>query len=152
MTDAGKHWCTLYPTSKSVEDLVEPFRRRVRRFLAELAARGCTVDVNATLRPAERAWLMHYAWRIARLGLEPEYAPTRPDIQIRWTKEGAEEMVAAYGLAYRPSLTSRHIDGLAIDLDIDGWTGTLSDLYALGATFGVHKLVRDPPHWSVDGA
>ena len=52
------------------------------------------------------------------------------------------------------------------------WTGTLSikdakgkvhaigaprngntnrTLHAVGATYGVHKLATDPPHWSIDG-
>jgi hypothetical protein len=25
------------------------------------------------------------------------------------------------------------------------------ELHAVGATYGVHKLVSDPPHWSHDG-
>ena len=26
-----------------------------------------------------------------------------------------------------------------------------SDLYPVGASYGVHKLESDPPHWSADG-
>jgi len=60
-------------------------------------------------------------------------------------------MVAGYGIAYRPALTSRHIQGRAIDMRITGWKGTEQELYARGASFGVRKLIKDPPHWSDDG-
>lgn len=150
--NAGTAWVSMYPTSRSVDDLVEPFRRSVRRFLAELDARGCTVRIAATLRPPERAWLMHVAWLVAHGELAPGNAPEHePRIPIVWSVAGAKEMVAAYDLAHRPSLTSRHIQGRAIDMKITGWTGTAAELYALGATFGVRKLVSDPPHWSDDG-
>lgn len=148
VTPAGVTWCDRYPTSRSVTDLAEPFRGNVVRFLAELASRGCTVHIAATRRPAERAYLMRGAWDVAH-GAEPP-AP-RADIPITWTLDGARAMVARYGLAYRPSLTSRHIDGRAVDMSIAGWTGTSDELYALGASFGVRKLVSDPPHWSDDG-
>ena len=80
-------------------------------------------------------------------------------------------MADAYGIDYPPALTSRHTRGRAIDMSIS-WNGTLSinnrdddpidivsaprngrntDLHMVGATYGVYKLVRDPPHWSDDG-
>jgi hypothetical protein len=80
-------------------------------------------------------------------------------------------MVDLFGIAFQPSLTSRHIEGRAIDMTI-GWAGTIQlrdktgklralgaprsgdankDLHAIGATWGVRKLVSDPPHWSDDG-
>jgi hypothetical protein len=152
MTPAGRAWVAQYPGSKSVEDLVEPFRRSVRRFLAELGARGCRVKISATRRPAERAWLMHVAWRIAEGEIAAEQAPAHdPPIPILWTLEGAREMVAAYKLVHRPSLTSRHIQGRAIDMSVSGWSGTGEELFELGAAFGVRKLRSDPPHWSDDG-
>jgi hypothetical protein len=150
---AGHALCDLYPTSRSLTDLAEPFQSSVRKFLAALTARGCSFTISATYRPAERAALMHYAWRIAKEGLLPSQAPAQiGDVQIDWTVAGAEEMAAAYQLAVEPNLHSRHIDRLAIDMTIKGWPhGKQQDLYDLGAGYGVHKLVRDPPHWSSDG-
>lgn len=151
-TPAGRAWVDRFPTSRSVEDLAEPFRTSVRTFLAELAVRGCSVRISATLRPAERAWLMHWAWRVAAGEVAASAIPTHdPPIPIVWTKLGAREMVQAYGLAYKPSLTSRHIQGLAVDMTISGWSGTPAELHALGRSHGVIKLVSDPPHWSSDG-
>lgn len=150
MTPAGIAWCGRYPTSRSVADLAEPFCSGVISFLAELGSRGCTVSIAATRRPPERAWLMRYAWDIAH-GLDPAAVPRRAGIDILWTLDGARAMVAGYRLAYRPSLTSRHIDGRAIDMSITGWSGTEDELYDLGALHGVIKLRSDPPHWSDDG-
>ena len=80
-------------------------------------------------------------------------------------------MVHGYDIAHRPSLTSLHIFGKAIDMDI-AWDGKLAmrrrngasktiaslprsglnhELWAVGATFGVLKLPSDPPHWSSTG-
>jgi hypothetical protein len=81
-------------------------------------------------------------------------------------------MVNGYGLVYQPSLTSIHITAEAIDMTIT-WSGNLAitnghgqtvlinttprtgagntQLHQVGATYGVHKLVSDRPHWSSTG-
>jgi hypothetical protein len=86
-------------------------------------------------------------------------------------------MVAGFGLAVppnsinAPALSSNHISGIAIDMGIN-WSGTLKVknrqdkevaipfmpdvnantlLHAVGASYGVRKLVTDAPHWSQDG-
>jgi hypothetical protein len=68
---SGKDWVNKFPTSKSVADLDPTFGANVSKFLAALAAAGASVAINATYRPKERAYLMHYAFRIARQGLSP---------------------------------------------------------------------------------
>lgn len=183
MPVSGKDWVNKFPTSRSVDDLDPPFRTNVERFLAALAAAGATVRISATYRPKERAYLMHYAFRIAREGLSPVGIPTRVNIDIEWAHKGAdgkvdlvasrnaaEEMVVAYGIAYRPALRSNHTARLAIDMTIS-WAGNLkildasnktvtigsprsgqnSALIQVGATYKVIKLISDPPHWSFNG-
>lgn len=100
-------------------------------------------------------------------------------IDIDWThggdaqaaKAAAAAMVAGYGIVYPAVLVSRHTERRAIDMTIT-WTGILQakdahgqihgipvthtnssnpGLIALGATYGVIKLVSDAPHWSDDG-
>lgn len=93
------------------------------------------------------------------------------------SKAGALEMVDGFGLAVpprsvnAPALTSNHITGQAVDMNIT-WTGTLNvkdksgttaaipfmadvnantALHAVGASYGVLKLVTDAPHWSFNG-
>ena len=81
-------------------------------------------------------------------------------------------MVDLFEMDYMASLTSNHIKGLAIDMKFS-WKGTLKIkkkdgtvveikttpcngadnklMHAVGASYGVIKLVGDAPHWSVDG-
>lgn len=99
--------------------------------------------------------------------------PEQDKVNIDWTHKGnhdaavaaAVDMVNGYHIVYRPALTSRHIQRRAIDMTITGiinksmknFAGvqtlitSQSILYEVGATYGVHKLVTDPPHWSDDG-
>lgn len=150
---AGRAWCERFPTERTTAGLVLPFRRYVQNFITHLERRcGCTVEINATRRPEQRAWLMHHAWRITREGLDPAEVPARDDIAIAWTREGAAEMVEVYGLVARPSLTSRHITGQAIDMEVHGWTRGRPALERLGKAYGVVPLgASDPVHWSTDG-
>lgn len=181
---SGPAWVSKFPTSRSLDTLIDPFRSNVRRFLAALERAGAAVAVADTLRPPERAYLMHFAFAIAREGLSPAKVPARDGVDIEWvhpaspgvssakaSKAAAEAMVAGYGVVFRPALNSRHTEGRAIDLSI-AWLGDLvidkadgesitvtsaprtggnSSLQAVGASYGVIKLVSDPPHWSVDG-
>jgi peptidoglycan hydrolase-like protein with peptidoglycan-binding domain len=167
-----------FPSSASVSDLASPFREHVMAFLAALKAAGASLSVAATRRNATRATLMHESWQVADGSLAPADVPPIPGVPIRWdhgdpetSRAAAQDMVDLFGIAYEPSLTSRHIQGRAIDMTI-GWTGTLRikdkaghthaigaprtgdanrDLHAVGASYGVIKLLSDPPHWSDDG-
>jgi hypothetical protein len=87
------------------------------------------------------------------------------------TNAAAAAMVRAYGIVFAPAIASRHTEGLAIDFTVT-WNGDLTikdarqspieitstprnggnlDLHKVGASYGVIKLVTDPPHWSSDG-
>jgi hypothetical protein len=87
------------------------------------------------------------------------------------SKAAALAMVNGYGMVFIAALTSRHTEKRAVDMTIS-WAGTLkiknkngetvsisttprdgmnTDLHAVGATYGVVKLLSDPPHWSDDG-
>lgn len=179
---SGAQWCERYPTDKTLGGLIEPFRAHVAKFISLLQRAGVSVRINATRRPYERAWLMRCAWDIDQEGMDPLAIPMMPPLRsepvIQWwhgnlpaSRAGASAMVKGYSLVVRPSLTSRHIDGRAIDLSIH-WLGAVvvkdgdkilavldsskgtennPDLHALGALLGVRKLLSDPPHWSEDG-
>ncbi|MBN8812700.1 MULTISPECIES: hypothetical protein [unclassified Sphingomonas] len=179
---AGAEWWNAnqarYPNSAAVADLVQPFRDNVAAFLKALKDAGASVTISATRRNALRAQLMHYSWRVAKGLVAPNKVPVLPGLDIRWdhgdlarSKAGAQAMCDLFQIAFEPSLTSRHIEGRAIDMTI-GWNGTIKvrdkqgkpreiaaprsgdtnpDLHRVGATYGVIKLVSDPPHWSDDG-
>lgn len=171
---SGPAWCERWPTDRTTAGLVQPFRSAVQRFITALEAAGCTVRISATRRPSERAYLMRGAWDIVHGLTRPELVPAREGVPIQWVHptheasvEAARQMVERYELAHRPSLNSRHIDGRAIDMRIEiprrvtvrSATGALvelrpgatTELWSLGATYGVIKLPSDPPHWSDDG-
>lgn len=183
---SGVYWVSQFPTSRSIDSLVTPFRSNVVRFVGALQKASASVSIAATRRPPERAYLMHYAWRIVNEGLSPEAVPPYPGVDIQWghtdsrgkvdlaaSRAAAQEMVSAYALKYKPSLTSNHINGTAIDMTIawlgnlvirDGGSGAVKtimssprtgadnhDLWTVGASYGVIKLISDPPHWSNDG-
>ncbi|WP_218000386.1 peptidoglycan-binding domain-containing protein [Sphingomonas soli] len=167
-----------YPNSEKLADLASPFRERAIEFVDALKAAGAKVIVSATRRNRTRAHLMHYSWRVSRGEIAPRDVPAIAGLAIRWdhgdparSKKGAQEMSDLFGLAYQPSLTSNHIDGRAVDMTIS-WTGTIeikdkagkkrslaaprtgdanTELHKVGATYGVLKLLSDPPHWSDNG-
>jgi peptidoglycan hydrolase-like protein with peptidoglycan-binding domain len=177
---SGAHWVTYFPTSRSVNDLAQPFRDRVAAFQKALVEAGAQTVISATYRPPERAYLMHYAARIDRREIAAEAVPTFSGVPINWvhytraaSQLAAAEMVDAYGLGGNPvALRSRHTERQAIDWNVT-WKGPInvkdgngrvvavgapndssrnSTLFAIGSSYGVYKLDGDPPHWSVDGA
>lgn len=174
-------WCARYPGSAALEDLAEPFRSRASAFLAAIdAGVGHTAhQLTATWRPAERAYLMHWACMIAKSGQDPAGVPAMFGVPIDWTaggdilaaRAGAAEMIKGYGITFPAALISRHTQRRAMDVRItipprpvelyrfrdpkgQVWMfggEDLPSLYKFGATFGVIKLQTDPPHWSDDG-
>lgn len=173
---SGVNWCKKFPGSKSDDDLAEPFRASVKAFLAALHTAGAHVVINATLRPPERAYLMHFAWEIARKHMPPSKVPPKAGVDILWDHPGAvqaaEDMVEGYGMRAEAVLDGNHMKGLAIDMEVT-WSGSIKvldahgtsrtltsprsnanpTLQAIGLTYGVHKLnvAVDEPHWSADG-
>ena len=169
---SGAQWVSRFPTSASVSDLAEPFQRNVVSFFEAIAAAGGATRVSATYRPPERAYLMHYASSLSKGAVSAESIPTMAGVNIEWVHPTAAEsssaasaMADGYGIVYPPALVSNHSRRTAIDVTITGMIGrtilnaagtrvtinSLSDLNAVGASYGVIKLVSDPPHWSEDG-
>jgi SH3-like domain-containing protein len=67
-TLSGAGWVAKFPTSTSTTDLVDPFKTNASSFIAALQSAGATVSIGATLRPKQRAYLMHWSFRIAKQG------------------------------------------------------------------------------------
>lgn len=154
MALSGISWVSKFPTSRDVEDLLPPFRDNVKRFLAALSDAGCSVTISATYRPRERAYLMHYAYRIAREGLSPVGVPSLSGVDIQWdhrktngqldltaSRNAAEDMVLGYGIAFKPALNSQHTRKLAIDMTIT-WSGTIKIKNASGQVVTISTTPR----------
>jgi len=167
-----------YPNSAKLADLASPFREKAMQFIAALQAAGAQVSVTSTRRNAIRAYLMHYCGTIASGTDAPAAVPAKAGCPIVWdhgnlasSKAAAQEMYQLFGIKFPASLTSLHIQGEAVDMTIS-WSGILNiadangvkhalgaprsgetnaGLHAVGATYGVHKLLSDAPHWSSTG-
>lgn len=171
---SGAAWCAQFHESRSLDDLGPTFAPKAKAFIAALTI-FLRVTINATYRPVERAYLMHWSWMIARLRFDPADVPPMAGVDIEWNHddavEAAEDMVKTYGIVYEPALASRHTQRLAMDLSIS-WEGNLdvidnngvrhfvntsprdgtnAVLAQIGQTFGVIKNHKDRPHWSIDG-
>lgn len=183
---SGRYWVTWIdryaPNSMNEDDLDAMFRDKAKEFIAALKAAHATVKVRHTRRTEQASYLWHWAWKIAKRRCAPKdakpYSKSPPIPNIQWDHgnlaksiKGAQEMVDGFNLVHEPSLNSRHIPGLAIDMNIT-WTGTIkvrkkdgsnasipyminvnanTALHDVGESYGVKKLKTDKPHWSIDG-
>lgn len=169
---SGPEWVDRFPTSRSIFDLKPPFQEKMAAFFNALTAAHANVKISATLRPPERAYLMHWSFKIAQQGQDPQTVPAMAGVNINWwhgdlhsSRAAAQQMVNRYNIAFPPAINSKHSLGLAIDMTVT-WSGVLhikdksgqmreisapKALHEVGKTYGVIKLVSDPPHWSVDG-
>jgi len=167
-----------FPNSNKLADLSPAFRSKLTPFLDALRAAGATVNITAGNRDATRAYLMHHCWQISKGAERASAVPPKPGCNIQWdhgndaqSKRGAREMRDLFGIVFKPSLTSNHIGGDAVDMSVT-WSGTLrvkdangvvhalgsprnggdnAGLHAVGKSYGVKKLVSDRPHWSLTG-
>ena len=158
MTLSGPVWLSKFPNSNHLTDLAEPFRTKATNFVAALQSAGAAVHVTATLRPPQRAYLMHFSFAIAMEGLDPATVPPKHGVDIQWvhrdsagevdlaaSKEAAQEMVSGYGIVFKPALTSRHIEARAVDMDIT-WHGDL----VVTMNDGSHHTISSVPRNGAD--
>lgn len=169
-----------YPNSNAISDLDGSFKSKVTDFQKALKAAGVSIKVSSTLRNEKRAAIMHWAFKVAKGKTKPKDVPKIAGVDINFDHGDdkvsiakAKEMVGPNGfnIKYQPSLTSLHISGKAIDWTL-GWSGDLTiknkkgedvviksspkdgtntELHVVGKTYGVIKLVKDKPHWSING-
>jgi hypothetical protein len=146
---SGVQFVSRFPGSRDTADLADPFRGDVERFLAALQQAGAAVHIQATFRPAKRAYLMHFAFLIAKgqiaadhvpafdPAVVPEDDPNKGPLDIVWvhrdahgnpdlaaSRQVAAQMVTAYGIVFGPAFPTRHSARRAIDMTIT-WAGAL---------------------------
>lgn len=102
---SGKHWVRFFPNSDSIDDLASPFRQKVQAFEQALRTAGANIAVTSTLRPPQRAYLMHYAFKINEGAIASENVPSMLDVDINWVHytnqaslQAAQEMVTTYNI------------------------------------------------------
>ena len=124
--------------SESLDSLEAIFKGHVQLFKAALEAAGAKVDIKATQRHPDRAYLFHWCWLVGLGKIKPSEAKPRLSVPIIWDHgdvkssiAGASEMIKGFGLAVpphsklAPALNSNHIAGKAVDMDIT-WSGTIA--------------------------
>jgi murein DD-endopeptidase MepM/ murein hydrolase activator NlpD len=164
---SGVSWVNKFPTSKSLDDLKEPFKTSAQEFVDALRTAGVTVQINATYRPTERSYLMYYCAAIARGKIDPTAVPAWPGVAIDWSHldasgapdnssaiAAAKAMKQAFAIGSNPvglPGRSNHNKKLAIDMTVAGYVGksvknsdgdpvslkSWDDLVELGDDFGV---------------
>jgi len=125
---SGASWVDRYPPSKRLQDLDSNFGSDVREFIAVLEKGGATVEILATQIPPERAYLIHWAWRITQEGFDPRHVPYMDSVDVRWwhgdlgtSREAAWSMVHGYRieeLDEPPPLVSPYTEGQVVAMRI----------------------------------
>ena len=154
-TLSGPVWIPKFPNSTSLDDLVDPFKSNAKKFIAALTKAGATVSIGSTLRPKQRAYLMHWSFKISA-GYSPEKVPAMTGVDIEWvhrddkgnanlpaSKTAADLMVSGYDIAYEPALVSRHTEGKAIDMDISWITPELTITDGAGKTVTIKTGLKN---------
>ncbi|WP_394781480.1 hypothetical protein [Undibacterium sp.] len=149
---SGSQWVSRFPGSSKVTDLTQPFQSKFSAFQSAIKTAGGTVTVSATLRPPERAYLMHWCWQIVNKGTKPKDIPPMNGVAIEWvhgddakTLSAAKDMVNGYGmqtLKIAPALKSMHTIGEAVDMNVS-WQGDLNIVEKAGTTKKITTTPRD---------
>ncbi len=133
---SGAVWAGRFPGSTSTDTLTPDFKVAVDLFIAAIKSAGGQVKIGNTYRPEQRAYMMHWAHKIFRNGLNPTKVPAMPGVAIEWVHPTRAESVAAAGKMVEefeigdlaantsPALSSLHTLRQAVDMRI-WWTGNL---------------------------
>ncbi len=108
---SGVAWAAKFPISQEDSDFDSDMRSRWKRFTRVLEDGGANVEIIASKTPPERAYLMHWAWRIAKGEIDPRDVPDadpeeqnmEDEVDIQWwhgdlkaAQSAAQEMVDAF--------------------------------------------------------
>ena len=160
---SGPSWAGRFRDSSSVGALSGTFRSHVSAFIAAMRHAGIKVRPIATLRPAERAFLMHYSWLIAHRKLSPLRVPHfhadrhHGPVAICWVHVGAHgadihaSIVAARKLATTLGVVSMHGAPLLTTLRTEGLSIVMSTTWTsrritITDAMGHRVTIRSLPH------
>lgn len=148
---SGPQWARRFQGSRDTRHLSGNFRLAVEEFILAMKDAGMRVVVNATYRPIQRSYLMHWSWRIGKERIEAAAVPALAGVDIEWVHasrsesvRAAKELMSAFDiatLAISPALRSQHNLGLAIDMTIS-WRGTASIRDASGKLVKINTAPR----------
>ena len=161
---SGPSWAGRFPDSRSVGALSGAFRKDVSVFMTAMRHAGITVRTLSTRRPAERAFLMHYSWLVAKRKLSalrvPRFRASKhhKPVSICWVHAGAHganlrasiaaarKLAAALGVASlrsAPLLTSLRTEGLSIAMSTTWKARRITIANAAGHRVTIHSTPHD---------
>lgn len=160
---SGPSWAGRFRDSRSVGALSGPFRRHVSAFIGAMRHARINVRLISTLRPPERAFLMHYSWLIAHRKLSPLRVPHfhadrhHGPVAICWIHVGAHganihaSIVAARKLATALGVASMHGAPLLTTLRTEGLSIMMSTTWTsrkvtVTNAMGHRVTIRSAPH------
>jgi hypothetical protein len=127
-TESSAEWTERYPESADIDDLDDKLSVGTENFINVVEDAGADVEIIRTLVPPERAYLMHWSYRIAKEGFNPDLVPYMEDVDIRWShddpklsRQAAWEMVNSYAISdlkAPPALVSPYTLGQVISMSI----------------------------------
>ncbi len=128
---SGKKWWSInrnkaeYANSTSIDKLDATFRENIKEFRKAITDAGANVSISTTQRSEKRAYILHWAYKIAKGLVTADKVPAKTGVDIMWdhgtntiSKNAALEIITEAQVAYQPSLTSNHIKGKVIDWTI----------------------------------
>src|SRR5882762_886552 len=74
---SAKVWVSLFPGLKTLEALTSPFKELATAFINAMQDAAVNVKISATLRPPQRAFLMHFSFLIAKGQQDPRTVPPK---------------------------------------------------------------------------
>jgi hypothetical protein len=148
LPNSGTQWVPLFASTKSFDELREPFRTNAKNLYDALTNAGATVSVAATFRSQKRAYLMHMAGKVkdnVSFALNPvrfrdneipdhdpfkgplditfAYLTPQGELDVAATTAAAAAMCSGYGIAFPAGYpATRHGDRRAVDMTIR-WDG-----------------------------
>lgn len=137
---------SLFPANSDRDKLAADFKEKWIAFEDALKEAKATVQVQSTLRPIGRAYMMHYStllalgkikpWEVpdqisnrfgdatGHMGIEWSHTTADGRVDLARSKKAAIALMHSFRIAFPPSLTSNHVRGRAIDVRIT-WQGSL---------------------------
>lgn len=132
---SGASWVDRFPISDDPHHLDSEIRSLWTPFQSVMETAGADVEILATQKPPERAYLMYWAWRIAKEDYDPQQVPDMEGVNIRWwhgdlqaSRNAAWQMVHGYDIGDHkepPPRVSPYTEGQVIATRIT-WQGDLT--------------------------
>jgi hypothetical protein len=105
---SGRAWWTanqgkaLYSTSTSIGKLDVTFKTKVTAFKKALTDAGAKISISTTRHSEARAYVLHWAWKVAKGLVTADKVPKKTGVDITWdhgksadSKKGAQEIISA---------------------------------------------------------